>query len=74
MKLILRQGVPLIGRMLTYDALAMEFHTLRLRRDPECPVCGDHPTITSLIDYEEFCAGGDGHGVGVTGVAPLAGG
>jgi hypothetical protein len=60
--------------MLTYDALTMEFRTLRLRRDPECPVCGDHPTITSLIDYEEFCAGGDGHGGTTPGVAQRAGG
>lgn len=60
--------------MLTYDALAMEFRTLRLRRDPECPICGDHPTITSLIDYEEFCGIRGGHGVSVAGVAQRAGG
>jgi molybdopterin/thiamine biosynthesis adenylyltransferase/rhodanese-related sulfurtransferase len=48
-------GEPLIGRLLLYDALAMQFRTLKLRRDPGCPVCGDKPTITELIDYEAFC-------------------
>ena len=54
-KLILGIGEPLIGRLLLYDALAMRFRELRLRRNPECPACGDHPTITKLIDYQEFC-------------------
>ena len=54
-KLILGVGEPLIGRLLLYDALAMRFRELKLRRNPECPVCGDHPTITELIDYQEFC-------------------
>jgi sulfur-carrier protein adenylyltransferase/sulfurtransferase len=54
-KLILGIGEPLIGRLLLYDALAMRFRELKLRRNPECPVCGDHPTITKLIDYQEFC-------------------
>jgi sulfur-carrier protein adenylyltransferase/sulfurtransferase len=54
-KLILGIGEPLIGRLLLYDALAMRFRELKLRRNPECPVCGDHPTITELIDYQEFC-------------------
>jgi molybdopterin/thiamine biosynthesis adenylyltransferase/rhodanese-related sulfurtransferase len=54
-KLILGTGEPLVGRLLLYDALAMRFRELKLRRNPECPACGDHPTITKLIDYQEFC-------------------
>src|ERR1700680_3364694 len=54
-KLILGTGEPLVGRLLLYDALAMRFRELKLRRNPECPVCGDHPTITKLIDYHQFC-------------------
>jgi adenylyltransferase/sulfurtransferase len=54
-KLILGTGEPLVGRLLLYDALAMRFRELKLRKNPECPVCGDHPTITKLIDYQEFC-------------------
>src|SRR5450432_1325356 len=54
-KLILGTGTPLIGRLMLYDALAMKFRELKLRRNPECPVCGDHPTVTKLIDYQEFC-------------------
>ncbi len=54
-KLILGIGEPLVGRLLLYDALTMRFRELKLRRNPECPVCGDHPTITQLIDYQEFC-------------------
>ncbi len=54
-KLILGIGEPLIGRLVLYDALAMRFRELKLRRNPECPVCGNHPTITQLIDYQEFC-------------------
>ncbi len=54
-KLILGAGEPLVGRLLLYDALAIRFRELKLRRNPECPVCGDHPTITKLIDYQEFC-------------------
>jgi|SRR5579872_4973190 len=54
-KLILGIGEPLVGRLLLYDALGMRFRELKLRRNPECPVCGDHPTITKLIDYQEFC-------------------
>ena len=54
-KLILGVGEPLVGRLLLYDALAMRFRELRLRRNPECPVCGDHPTIHELIDYQQFC-------------------
>ena len=55
-KLILGQGEPLIGRLWMYDSLQMKFRTLKLRRDPNCPVCGDKPTITKYIDYEGFCA------------------
>jgi adenylyltransferase/sulfurtransferase len=54
-KLITGLGEPLINRLLLFDALAMEFREVKLRRDPECPVCGDNPTITQLIDYVEFC-------------------
>jgi molybdopterin/thiamine biosynthesis adenylyltransferase/rhodanese-related sulfurtransferase len=55
LKLIIGKGEPLIGRLLLFDALAMRFRELRLRKNPECPVCGAHPTITKLIDYAEFC-------------------
>jgi adenylyltransferase/sulfurtransferase len=55
LKLILGAGVSLLNRLLLYDALEMKFRELKLRRDPECPVCGEHPTITELIDYEGFC-------------------
>ena len=54
-KLILGIGEPLIGRFLIYDALRMRFRELKLRKDPDCPVCGTHPTVTKLIDYEQFC-------------------
>jgi sulfur-carrier protein adenylyltransferase/sulfurtransferase len=54
-KLILGKGEPLVGRLLLLDALAMRFRELKLRKNPDCPVCGDHPTITKLIDYAEFC-------------------
>lgn len=53
-KLIIGRGEPLIGRLLLFDALPMRWRQLQLRKDPECPVCGDHPTVTSLIDYEQF--------------------
>ncbi len=55
LKIILNEGSLLKGRLLSYEALEMEFRTIKVRRDPECPVCGDHPTIKELIDYEEFC-------------------
>lgn len=55
MKLILGKGDSLIGRLLLFDALAMEFREMKIDKNPECPVCGDHPTITELIDYEQFC-------------------
>jgi adenylyltransferase/sulfurtransferase len=54
-KLILGIGQTLVGRLMLYDALGMKFRELKLRRNPECPVCGDHRTITELIDYQEFC-------------------
>jgi adenylyltransferase/sulfurtransferase len=54
-KLILGRGDALVGRLLLFDALAMKFRELKLRRNPACPVCGDHRTITKLIDYNEFC-------------------
>jgi len=55
LKLILGIGKPAIGRLITFNALDMEFRTFKIRRDPTCPVCGDHPTITAPIDYEQFC-------------------
>ena len=61
-KLILGIGEPLVGRFLIFDALRMKFRELKLRKDPDCPVCGTHPTVTHLIDYEQFC--------GVTPAAP----
>ncbi len=55
LKLVLEQGEPLVNRLLLYDALSLEFRTVKIRRDPACPLCGDNPTISELIDYEEFC-------------------
>src|SRR5882672_2675071 len=54
-KLILGIGEPLIGRLLLIDALGMKFRELKLRKNPDCPVCGTHPTVTKLIDYNQFC-------------------
>jgi len=54
-KLILGIGDPLIGRLLLVDALGMNFRTLKLRKNPDCPACGTHPTVTELIDYDQFC-------------------
>jgi molybdopterin/thiamine biosynthesis adenylyltransferase/rhodanese-related sulfurtransferase len=54
-KLILGIGEPLIGKLLLFDALRMKFRELKLRKDPECPVCGENPTVKELIDYEAFC-------------------
>jgi adenylyltransferase/sulfurtransferase len=62
LKLIMGIGEPLVGRFLIVDALHMKFRELKLRKDPDCPVCGTHPTVTQLIDYEQFC--------GVTPAAP----
>jgi|TARA_B100001971_G_C18216870_1_gene554461 adenylyltransferase/sulfurtransferase len=61
-KLILGVGESLVGRFLLFDALKMQFRELKVRKDPDCPVCGEHPTVTELIDYEQFC--------GVTPAAP----
>ena len=55
LKLVLGAGSTLVGRLLLYDAWTMKFRELKLRRDPACPICGDHPSIKGLIDYEEFC-------------------
>ena len=55
LKLILGIGKPLVGKLLIYDALNTEFRSLRLRRDANCPICGEKPTIKELVDYEEFC-------------------
>jgi len=74
-KLILGKGDPLIGRLLTYDALGMRFREVRLRRDPKCPLCGEHPTIRDLSIHAapdaEACAieatpGAEPAGAGVT--------
>jgi len=54
-KLITGIGEPIAGRLMIYDALDMTFRSVKVRKDPECPVCGKNPTITELIDYEEFC-------------------
>jgi adenylyltransferase/sulfurtransferase len=54
-KLVLGSGEPLIGRLLLVDALSMRFRELKLRKNPQCVVCGPHPTVIRLIDYEEFC-------------------
>ncbi|MFT4112771.1 molybdopterin-synthase adenylyltransferase MoeB [Silvibacterium sp.] len=54
-KLILGKGDPLIGRLLLVDSLSMNFRTLKLRKNPDCPVCGKNPTVTELIDYQQFC-------------------
>lgn len=59
-KLIIEQGEPLIGRLLFMDVLTMEPRILKLRKNPDCPICGDNPTIKELIDYEEFCGIGRG--------------
>jgi len=55
-KLVAGIGEPLIGRLLLFDALSTTFTEVSLRRDPDCPVCGEHPTVTEYIDYAEFCA------------------
>lgn len=59
-KLIIGEGTPLIGRLLFIDVLNMEPRILKLRKDPDCPVCGENPTVTELIDYQEFCGIGRG--------------
>ena len=59
-KILLESGEPLIGRLLLFDALGMNFRELRLQKDPSCPICGRNPTIKTLIDYEAFCGLGRG--------------
>jgi molybdopterin/thiamine biosynthesis adenylyltransferase len=75
-KLLLGSGEPLIGRYLLFDALDTTFREVKLRRDPECPVCGAHPTITDYIDYEGFCASPSEwqaqHAAGLAAGAPAA--
>ena len=61
LKLCLGVGDPLVGRLLLFDALATEFNEVSLRRDPNCPVCGDNPTITEYVDYVQFCSGRPAH-------------
>ncbi|MBI3291985.1 MAG: molybdopterin-synthase adenylyltransferase MoeB [Elusimicrobia bacterium] len=63
-KLILGKGEPLVGRLLLFNALDMKFREVKLQRDTDCPVCGDHPTVKELIDYEQFCGVGRGMGGG----------
>jgi adenylyltransferase/sulfurtransferase len=71
-KLIIAQGQTLIGRLLVFDALAMKFRELKLRKNPDCPVCGAHPTITRLIDYEQFCGiRGEEHTSDMSGVPEI---
>jgi Dinucleotide-utilizing enzymes involved in molybdopterin and thiamine biosynthesis family 2 len=60
LKLALGIGEPLIGRLLLFDALETDFTEVRIERRHDCPVCGDHPTITEYIDYVEFCQAGRG--------------
>src|SRR5439155_7724236 len=55
LKLLLGIGETLVGRLLLFDALALRFRELKLRKDPQCPLCGEHPTLHALIDYEQFC-------------------
>ena len=55
LKLVLGKGDSLIGRILMYDALDMAFQTFNIKKDPSCPLCGENPTVTDLIDYEAFC-------------------
>jgi adenylyltransferase/sulfurtransferase len=54
-KLLTGIGDPLVGRLMIYDALEMEYRKLKVRKDPNCALCGEHPTVTGLIDYETFC-------------------
>jgi adenylyltransferase/sulfurtransferase len=76
-KVVTGVGEPLVGRLLLFDALGMDFQTVKLRWDPECPVCGKHPTVTELIDYDAFCGLPSGatpseaeHGVATTAPRP----
>ncbi|MCL4505570.1 MAG: molybdopterin-synthase adenylyltransferase MoeB [Chloroflexi bacterium] len=69
-KLLIGEGESLVGRLLLYDALDMKFRELKLRKDPTCPICGEHPTIDHLIDYEAFC-GTSLRGVDNTDTTPI---
>ncbi len=60
-KLIIGKGTPLVGRLLLFNALEMTFETVKIRRNPNCPVCGDNPTVKELIDYDQFCGVGRGN-------------
>jgi len=71
LKILLGVGEPLVGRLLLYDALAMSFEELRLRKDPDCPLCGTSPTIHELQDYPAFCGTGRGEGEPVEEITPL---
>lgn len=73
-KLILGKGEPLIGRLLLVDALGMRFRELKLRKNPDCPVCGTHPTVTKLIDYKQFCGIAPEPKVDTTGGIPVKNG
>jgi len=71
-KLILGRGEPLIGRLLLFDALGMKFRELKLRKNPDCPICGTHRTLTKLIDYEQFCGiRGEEHSPVQTGIPEI---
>ncbi len=76
-KLLIGIGEPLVGRLLTYDALGMRFREVRLRRDPKCPLCGEHPSITDLSIHKEAsaaaCAVGDNGHAAPVGAAAVAG-
>jgi molybdopterin-synthase adenylyltransferase len=74
-KLLVGVGESLIGRLLTYDALGMRFREVKLRRDPKCPLCGEHPTITDLSIHREGAAAAcaiDGNGHPAAAAAPAA--
>ena len=71
-KLLLGIGDPLKGRMILYDALDGEFRQVNVVKNPDCPVCGEHPTVTELIDYEQFCGVPSAASVPVNGTAELA--
>ncbi len=70
-KLILGVGEPLVGRLLLFDALGMSFRTLKARKDPACPLCGEHPTLHALIDYEAFCGIPQTNGLAQDDAAPV---
>ncbi|MDR3710920.1 MAG: molybdopterin-synthase adenylyltransferase MoeB [Capsulimonadaceae bacterium] len=68
-KIILSAGKPLIGRLLLFNAMALTFKELKLRKNPECPICGENPTVTALIDYNEFCGVGRGNEIAAAAAA-----